>query len=97
MIDTHALFDEIKNNLALVCPDGQDDSDLVHIANIIIDKNIPIVSSSPADIEILWTWLEKAKTQIFARFFLDKNSTEISNLAEKISTDRKSTRLNSSH
>jgi hypothetical protein len=92
MIDFESLFDEIRNVLALACPDGQDTNALVHIAQSAVVRKASAISVEPESVESLWSWLEKTPTKIIARFFLklpkSKKSdsvAEISELSQNVS------------
>ncbi len=84
MIDQETLFSEIQNNLALDCPAGMDTNDLIRIAGTMIERNIPVISVSPADVATMWTWLEKSMIKIIARFDAGGCASDISSLSEQI-------------
>ena len=87
MIDTNAFFTEIKNNLALLCPDGLDSSDLIHIAESVLEKDIGTISVAPEHVDRLWAWLETSFTQIIARFVPEfSKDMDISDLSKQINS-----------
>ncbi|MDR0741361.1 MAG: hypothetical protein LBF28_01145 [Rickettsiales bacterium] len=87
MIDLEYLFNE--NIMGLICPDGLDATDLIHIAGNAAAKKISVISAGPESVECLWTWLEKKPARILARFFIEMPKKtdfvqEISSLSEQI-------------
>lgn len=85
MIDLKNLFEEIKDIMVLTCPDGQDATDLIHIAESVVAQKISIISAAPESVESLWTWLEKKPTKILARFFLENSKNKKFDLEHEIS------------
>ncbi len=68
MINNQELFEEINNQLALNCSTACDTSDLIGIAETLLERHIPIVSVPPDAVGMLWTWLEKKPIKIVAQF-----------------------------
>lgn len=93
MIDTHNLFNEIKDTICIRCDDCQDSAELIHIADAVVSKEIPVISVPPEFVESLWTWLENKPVQIIASFVLEvpkkkgfDKSKEMSALSTQIMT-----------
>lgn len=93
MIDTHSLFNEIKDTICIRCDDCQDSAELIHVADAVVSRKIPVISVPPEFVEPVWTWLENTPVQIIASFVLDvpkkkgfDKSKEMSDLSTQIMT-----------
>lgn len=71
MIDTLTLFEEIKDSIGIRCDDCQDSAELIHIADAVVSRHIPVISVPPEFVEPVWTWLENQPVDIIASFVLD--------------------------
>ena len=81
------VFDNLANMYAIWidAPDA-DAADLAKIADLAIEKDVPIISVPMGETEKLWPWLENSKVQIFNRFDfgVDKDSVDA---VSKLATD----------
>lgn len=88
MISPEAFFDEMSANMALWCEGGRDTGELARVAGAAVEQTVPMISALPADVPMLWTWLEKTPARIFARFYLPargaRNENVISDLTARI-------------
>lgn len=88
-MNTENVFEELKDILVLECKPDRDVSELVRLAEVVVNENIPVISVPQESVQILWPWLEKTLTKIMTRFYLDKNfdisklSTEINSVFKK--------------
>ncbi|MCL2331822.1 MAG: hypothetical protein FWC61_04775 [Proteobacteria bacterium] len=71
MIDYTKTLSDAKSRLALSCWGEMDATELIKAADLAARENIPAVSAGPEYIHMLWSWLEKTKTEIFSR--MDEN------------------------
>lgn len=70
MMVTDAFFDEISANTALWCEGGVEAGELARVASAAAAQTMPVISALPADVPMLWTWLEKTTVRIYSRFYL---------------------------
>lgn len=70
MMATDAFFDEISANTALWCEGGFEAGELARVASAAAAQTMPVISALPADVPMLWTWLEKTTVRIYSRFYL---------------------------
>lgn len=70
MIASEPFFDEMSANMALWCDVAPDTGALAHVASVASGYAMPVMSVSPADVAMLWTWLEKTQVRIYSRFYL---------------------------
>lgn len=78
MIDTEVLFNEMGNAIGISVPAGLDDGDLVHVAEMVIERAITTISAQPESVGALWTWLEDKPVKIIARFDADCDMSKLS-------------------
>jgi len=88
MIDEKEIFNEVRNNISIICPDDCVGADLAAMVGNAITKKARSICVCPARITDMWPWLEKAKTKIITRFVVDGaiNEKFMSDLSTKIST-----------
>lgn len=70
MIDKNILFDDFPSNVALWCGANTDNGELARVAEMVIQKKIPVVSVVPDSVDVIWPWLEQVDVHIFTRFFI---------------------------
>lgn len=87
MIDQESIFNEVCDNLSLVCSDGCVGADLAAAAGVAISKKIKSICVAPACVTEVWPWVEKTKIKIISRFVIDSaiNDDLMSDLSGKIS------------
>jgi len=74
-------MDEIKGQIAMVCPSGLDARALIFAADNAMRSNVRAVSATPESVNMLWTWLEKSDIKIFARFVIENSDFDVSKIA----------------
>lgn len=79
MIDSKAFFDEMSANMALWCDGGFDAGELAQVASVAASQTMPVISALPADVPMLWTWLEKTTVRIYSRFYLAARASQDEN------------------
>ena len=67
MIDYTKTLSDAKSRLALSCWGEMDATELIKTADLAAREKIPAVSAEPDYVHMLWSWLEKTKTEIFSR------------------------------
>ena len=89
MIDINEIFSDSDIRLAFWCESVQDTNDLAMMADNIINENIHLISVSPAEVPLIWPYLEKSKVKILTRYVfnpIQRNiDAEIYELAANIS------------
>jgi hypothetical protein len=69
MTDSIGNISEIRDRApALWCAEGLDAAELVRLADSAAACGAPLVCCAPESAHMLWGWLEKSGTQIYARF-----------------------------
>ena len=71
MIDENSIFDQVRGNLSLACPDDCTGADLAAVAGIAISNKMKSICVAPNRVAEIWPWLEKTKIKIISRFFID--------------------------
>ena len=87
MIDEKSIFNEIRNNISMMCCDDCVGADLASAAGIAMTNKMRSVCVSPKQIVDVWPWLEKTNIKIISRFVVDRaiNDEFVSELAGEIS------------
>lgn len=75
MIETNNDFSDIKNHVGLWCPMGGDETDLARIAENAVTTGMSVISAAPADVAILWPWLEGRRIKIYSRFYITHDTS----------------------
>lgn len=60
-------LEELKDNLAVWCPDGADATELISIADMAARVGLSALSVSADSVHMLWSWLEGRDIDLFAR------------------------------
>ncbi len=68
MIELNDIFFDGDKRLALWCDEKGDTNDLAGVANNIIENGLGLISVLPDIVPVMWTYLEKNKVKIFARY-----------------------------
>lgn len=72
---------------ALWCAADTDSTELARVASVAIEQGVGIISASPADVGILWPWLENKNIKILSRFYLTHvTADDISNITTNINS-----------
>ena len=82
MINKNIIFDDFSSNAAMWCEDGIDSGELARVADVIIKRNVPIVSVAPNMVLTLWPWIEKTNAKILARFYLNDKKVSESQISD---------------
>jgi len=87
MIEDKTIFDEIKNNISLMCRDGCVGADLAAVIGMAIEYKVKSVCVAPNRVGEVWPWLENSHIKIISRFYINGtiNDDFMSNLSEQIS------------
>lgn len=87
MIEDKTIFDEVENNISLMCSDDCVGADLASLMGLAIEYKMKYVCVAPNRVGEVWPWLEKSLVKIISRFHIDGaiNDDSVSNLSEKIS------------
>jgi len=88
MIEDKTIFDEIKNNISLMCRDECVGADLAAVVGMAIEYKMKSVCVVPNRVGEVWPWLENSRVKIISRFYIDGviNDDFMSDLSERIST-----------
>lgn len=88
MIDEKSIFDEVRNNISMMCGDECVGADLASAMGNAISSKVRSVCVAPNRVVDIWPWLEKTKIKIISRFYVDSAITDdfMSDLSAKIST-----------
>ena len=74
MMEKNTIFDEFSNNTALWCGADLDAGELARATELVVSRNIPMMSVPEDDIVVVWPWLENKGVEIVSRFyFADKD------------------------
>lgn len=87
MIEKNVLFDGSPNRLGMWCGADKENAELARVAEVIVEESLSIVSVVPSVVSIIWPWLEKVCTRIFARFYLPNKKIDeasVSDVVQKI-------------
>ena len=68
MIELNDIFFDGDKRIALWCEGKGDTNDLAGVANNIIENGLGLISVLPDIVPVMWTYLEKNKVKIFARY-----------------------------
>lgn len=91
MIDTRYLFDDIDEySCAWVRDNTSDAIDLARITDIVIEKNIRIISVPTGIIGQIWPWTENKNIKILGRFDCTGDEAAVSKLSGDMTTEFKS-------
>ncbi|MBO4625910.1 MAG: hypothetical protein J5679_01370 [Alphaproteobacteria bacterium] len=71
MIDEKEIFNEIRNNISMVCDDDCAGADLAAAAGVAISNKMRSICVPPNRVTDIWPWLENSKINIISRFFVD--------------------------
>ena len=87
MIGEKEIFEEVRDNISLMCRDDCLGSDLAAAIGLAVSHKMKSVCVTPNRVNDVWPWLEKTKIKIISRFYIDKpiNDDFISDLSGKIS------------
>lgn len=91
MIDLNDVIDEIGAQTALWCTGDGEDTDLAAAIEYAVNQNLGLVSVGAQNVATVWPWLEKSKTKIITRFYLNTQNgvvtgANISDLVAQINT-----------
>lgn len=81
MIDFTNTFEEIKKHIAFICADNMDARSLIFTADNAAKMKALAVSCNIDSVNMLWTWLEQSKINIFARIVIDNDNPDIQKVA----------------
>lgn len=87
MIDDDAIFNQVHNNISLMCDDNCVGADLAAAVGFAISNKMNTICVPSQHVSDVWPWVEKTKTKIISRFSVDESITDtvISDLAKSIS------------
>ena len=87
MINNEEIFNEVRDNISLMCYDDCVGADLAAAMGLAITHKMKSVCVAPNQVADVWPWLEKTKIKIISRFYIDGavNDGFISDLSGKIS------------
>lgn len=85
MIEPNEIFFENDQRIALWCNAVQDTTDMAGIANLILEKKIPVVSVPPETVSFLWACLEKTDVKILTRYNFSTIGQSFENAFSEIS------------
>ena len=87
MIEDKTIFNEVKNNISLMCLDDCVGADLAATVGVAIEYKMKSVCVAPNRVGEVWPWLENSRVKIISRFYLDGtiNDDFMSDLSERIS------------
>ena len=72
MINEKIIFNEIHNNISLMCRDDCEGADLAAATGLAMSNRMKSICVLPNHVAEVWPWLEKSKVKIIARFFIDR-------------------------
>lgn len=86
MIDENTIFNELRNNISMMCLDDCNGADLAAAVGVAISNKMKSVCVAPDRVLDIWPWLEKTKIKIIARFVVDGaiNEDFISDLSMRV-------------
>lgn len=87
MINESAIFNEVRDNISMICRDECVGADLAAAIGDAISHKVRSVCVAPTVVPDVWPWLEKTKIKIISRFFVNDaiNDDFMSNLSGNIS------------
>ena len=87
MIEDKTIFDEVKNNISLMCRDKCEGADLAAMMGLAIEYKMKSVCVAPNRVGEVWPWLENSQVKIISRFSISGviNDDTMCDLSEKIS------------
>ena len=87
MIEDKTIFNEIKDNISLMCRDDCVGADLAAVVGMAIEYKMKSVCVAPKSVGAVWPWLENSHVKIISRFYIDGaiNDDFMSDLSERIS------------
>ena len=88
MIEEKEIFNEVHNNISMMCQDDCAGADLASAVGLAISNKMKSVCVAPNQVVDVWPWVEKTRVKILSRFYINGaiNDNSISDLSEKIST-----------
>ena len=87
MIELNEIFSDADKRLALFCEATMESTDLAALANNIIENSINLISVTPEMVPLMWTYLEKNKVKILARYDFRNIHKDIDNDISTLSKD----------
>lgn len=87
MINESAIFNEVRDNISMICRDECVGADLAAAIGDAISHKVRSVCVAPTVVPDVWPWLEKTKIKIISRFFVNDaiNDDFMSNISGNIS------------
>ena len=87
MIEEEMIFNEVRNNISLMCSGDCVGADLADAMGRAISNKVKSVCIESEHVVDVWPWLEKTKVNIIARFYVNDSIDDdfISDLSGKIS------------
>ena len=87
MINEKTIFNEVRNNISLMCHDDCAGADLAAAAGLAISNKMKSVCVAPNRVGEVWPWLENKKIKILSRFCISSpiNDDTMSALSADIS------------
>ena len=68
MIDENVIFNEVRDNISMMCADDCKGADLAATVGIAISHKMKSVCVPPEQVADVWPWLEKTKIKILSCF-----------------------------
>ena len=72
MIDEKEIFNEVRDNISLMCHDDCVGADLAAATGLAITHKMKSVCVAPNQVADVWPWLEKTKIKIISRFYVNE-------------------------
>ena len=76
MIEDKSIFNEVQNNISMMCRDDCIGADLAASVSVAIEHKMRSVCVSPDNVVEVWPWLEKTNIKIISRFYVDEPITD---------------------
>ena len=71
MIEINEIFSDSDKRMALWFDSAADTSDLVVMAENVVQEKVQLISVLPESVPFIWTCLEKQDVKIMTRYFFD--------------------------
>jgi len=87
MIEEKMIFNEVRDNISMICHDDCSGADLAAAAGKAISNKMRSICVAPNRVVDVWPWLEKTRVKIISRFFVNDsiNDDVMSDLSGQIS------------
>ena len=87
MIEMNEIFSDSDKRVAIWCEGVADTNDLAIMCEHVASNNVHLISVLPETVKAVWTYLEKSKVKILARYTFSPNSKNIDSDMFKLGGD----------